>query len=137
MPRRAANGIDYNRITMLIAVLEKKAKIPLSSQDIYLNVVSGIRLVEPAVDLGSLLVIASSFRNKSIPQDVVVIGEVGLTGEIRSVNFIEKRLKESEKMGFKKCIIPESNRKLLKDKYNIEIIGVRNISEALKAVQLV
>ena len=137
MPRRAANGIDYNRITMLIAVLEKKAKIPLGSQDVYLNVVSGIRLVEPAVDLGALLVIASSFKNKSISKDIVVIGEVGLTGEIRSVNFIDKRLKECEKMGFKKCIIPESNRKLLKDKYSIEIIGVRNITEALKVVDLI
>ena len=137
LPRRAANGIDYNRLTMLIAVLEKKAKIPLGSQDVYLNVVSGIRLVEPAVDLGTVLVIASSFRNTNIPQDTVVIGEVGLTGEVRSVNFVEKRIKEVEKMGFKKCIIPESNKKLLKDSYKIDIIGVRNISDAMKAVGLV
>ena len=136
MPRRAANGIDYNRITMLIAVLEKKAKMPFGTQDVYLNVVSGIRLVEPAVDLGCVLVMASSFKNISIKSDVVAIGEVGLTGEIRSVNFIEKRIKECEKMGFKKCIIPENNKKLLKDKYNIEIIGVRNILDALKAVKL-
>ena len=137
LPRRATNGIDYNRTTMLIAVLEKRGKIPLGSQDVYLNVVSGIRLVEPAVDLGSLLVIASSFRNKSISKDLVVIGEVGLTGEIRSVNFIDKRLKECEKMGFKKCIIPESNRKLLKEKYNMTIIGVRNINEALKESEVI
>lgn len=137
MPRRAANGIDYNRLTMLIAVLEKKGRIPLGSQDVYLNVVSGIRLVEPAVDLGVVLVIASSFRNASIDKGIVVIGEVGLTGEVRSVNFIEKRLKECEKMGFKKCIIPESNRKLLKDKYDMEIVGVRCVSEAMRSAGLV
>ncbi len=137
MPRRAANGIDYNRLTMLIAVLEKKGRIPLGSQDVYLNVVSGIRLVEPAVDLGVVLVIASSFKNASIDKGIVVIGEVGLTGEVRSVNFIEKRLKECEKMGFKKCIIPESNRKLLKDKYDMEIVGVRCVSEAMRSAGLV
>ncbi|MFR7874284.1 MAG: DNA repair protein RadA [Christensenellales bacterium] len=136
LPRRAANGVDYNRLTMLIAVLEKKARVPLGAQDIYLNVVSGIRLVEPAVDLGTILVIASSFSNKSIPKDAIVIGEVGLTGEVRSVNFVEKRIKEAEKMGFKKCIIPESNKKLLKDSYKIDIIGVRNINDAMKAVGL-
>ena len=137
LPRRAANGIDYNRLTMLIAVLEKKASMPLGSQDVYINVVSGIRLVEPAVDLGTIIVVASSFRNISIPQDVVVIGEVGLTGEVRSVNFIDKRLKEAEKMGFKKCIIPESNKKLLKCKYDIELVGVRNIRDALEALSLI
>lgn len=136
LPRRAANGVDYNRLTMLIAVLEKKARVPLGAQDIYLNVVSGIRLVEPAVDLGTILVIASSFSNKSIPKDAIVIGEVGLTGEVRSANFVEKRIKEAEKMGFKKCIIPESNKKLLKDSYKIDIIGVRNINDAMKAVGL-
>ena len=136
LPRRAANGIDYNRLTMLIAVLEKKANIPLGSQDVYLNVVSGIRLVEPAVDLGTILTIASSFRNISIARDVVAIGEVGLTGEIRAVNMIDKRIKEVEKMGFKTCIIPESNKKLLKEKYKIDIIGVRTINEALQKVGL-
>lgn len=137
LPRRAANGIDYNRLTMLIAVLEKKASLPLGAQDVYMNVVSGIKLVEPAVDLGIITVIASSFRNISIPQDVVVIGEVGLTGEIRSVNFIDKRLKEAEKMGFKKCIIPLSNKKTLKNKYDMEIIGVGNVRDALSALDLI
>ena len=97
MPRRSANGIDYNRLTMLIAVLEKKSSLPLGSQDVYLNVVSGIKLVEPALDLGIVLVVASSFRNIAISKDVAVIGEVGLTGEIRAVNMIEKRIKEIDK----------------------------------------
>ena len=137
MPRRTANGIDYNRLTMLIAVLEKKASIPLGSQDVYLNVVSGIRLVEPAVDLATILVVASSFRNISISKDFVAIGEVGLTGEIRAVNMIEKRLKEAEKMGFKTCLIPENNKKRLKDTYKMDIIGVNNVREAIQKAGLI
>src|SRR5574344_2173461 len=112
LPRRTANGIDYNRLTLLMAVLEKKAGMNLGSQDVYLNVVSGIKIQEPAIDLGIVLSVASSFKNISIPTDTVAIGEVGLTGEVRSVNMIEKRIKESERLGFKKCIIPENNKKV-------------------------
>ena len=135
MPRRTANGVDYNRLTLLMAVLEKKAKVPLGSQDVYLNVVSGIKLQEPAADLGIILAVTSSYKNISIPTDLVAIGEVGLTGEIRSVNMIEKRLKEAEKLGFKKCIIPENNKKLLKDNFKLDIIGVRNIEDALRILK--
>ena len=135
MPRRTANGIDYNRLTVLMAVLEKRAGMNLSSQDVYLNVVSGIKVGEPAVDLGMILAVASSFKGISIPKDLVAIGEVGLTGEVRSVNMIEKRLKEAEKLGFKKCIIPENNKKLLKEKYKLDIIGVKNVEEALKIIK--
>ena len=135
MPRRAANGVDYNRLTLLMAVLEKKARLPLGSQDIYLNVVSGIKIQEPAVDLGMILAVASSYKNIPIPNDLVAIGEVGLTGEVRSVNMIDKRLKEAEKLGFKKCIIPENNKKLLKDNYKLDIIGVRNIDDALRILK--
>ena len=134
IPKRTANGLDYNRLAVLIAVLEKKAGLALGGQDVYLNVVSGIKIVEPAVDLGVILACSSSFKNVSIPKDVVAIGEVGLTGEVRAVNMIEKRLKEAEKLGFKKCIIPESNKKLLKDNYKLDIIGVRNINEAIKTL---
>ncbi len=134
IPKRTANGFDYNRLAVLIAVLEKKAGLALGGQDVYLNVVSGIRIVEPAVDLGVILACSSSYKNVSIPKDVVAIGEVGLTGEVRAVNMIEKRIKEAEKLGFKKCIIPESNKKLLKDNYKLDIIGVRNINEAIKAL---
>jgi DNA repair protein RadA/Sms len=135
LPRRTANGIDYNRLTVLMAVLEKKASMNLGSQDVYLNVVSGIKISEPAIDLGIILAVASSFKNISIPKDLVAIGEVGLTGEVRAVNMIEKRLKEAEKLGFKKCIIPENNKKLLKDSYKLDIIGVKNIGEALKILK--
>ncbi len=133
LPRRTANGIDYNRLTLLVAVLEKRAGLSLGSQDIYLNVVSGIRINEPAVDLGMIIAVASSFKNISIEKSTVIIGEVGLTGEVRAVNLIDKRLKEAEKLGFKKCIIPESNKKLLKEKYKLDIIGVRTVNEAMKA----
>jgi len=136
MPRRTANGIDYNRLTLLIAVLEKRTGLPLGNQDVYLNIVGGIKINEPALDLGIILAVSSSFKNIPIPNDVIAIGEVGLTGEVRSVNQIEKRIKEAEKLGFKKCIIPESNKKLLKDTYKLDIIGVQNISEAMRCLEL-
>mgnify|MGYP000908059937 FL=1 len=136
IPKRTANGFDYNRLAVLIAVLEKRAGLALGGQDVYLNVVSGIKIVEPAVDLGVILACSSSYKNISIPKDVVAIGEVGLTGEVRAVNMIEKRIKEAEKLGFKKCIIPESNKKLLKDEYKLDIIGVKNINEAIKNLKI-
>ena len=95
-----------------------------------------MKITEPSVDLGIALVIASSYKNMYISKDMAIIGEVGLTGEIRSVNMIDKRLKEAERLGIKKCIIPENNKKMLKNKYKLEIIGVRNINEALKAIGL-
>ena len=133
-PKRTANGIDYNRLALLIAVLEKRVGIMLGTQDVYLNVVGGMRISEPAIDLGIIMVVASSFKNVPIPKDIVVMGEVGLTGEVRRINLIEKRLKEAEKLGFKKCIIPDSNKKLLKENYKLDIIGVKNIKDAVKAV---
>ena len=134
-PRRTANGIDFNRLTLLMAVIEKRAKISLSNQDAYLNVVGGIRINEPSVDLGIILSVCSSYKNIPIQNDIVVIGEVGLTGEVRRVTQIEKQLKEAEKLGFKKCIIPENNKKLLKEKFKLDIIGVKNITDALEKVR--
>ena len=132
LPKRTANGFDYNRLAVLIAVLEKRAGLSLGSQDVYLNIAGGLKLSEPAVDLGIISTVASAYKNISIPQNVVVMGEVGLTGEVRRINLIEKRLKEAEKLGFKKCIIPENNKKSLKDNYKLDIIGVKNIGEALR-----
>lgn len=134
IPKRTGNGVDFNKISLLIAVLEKRARVSLSNQDVYLNVVSGMKLTEPAVDLGIALVMASSFKSMYIPKDTAIMGEVGLTGEIRSVNLIDKRLKECERLGIKRVIIPQNNKKLLKDTYKLDIIGVRNINEALKAI---
>ena len=136
MPRRTANGLDYNRVTLLITVLEKIGGVNLGNQDVYMNIVGGIKINEPALDLGIILSAASSFKNISISKDVAVIGEVGLTGEIRSVNMIEKRLKEVEKMGLKTCIIPETNKKLLKEKFKLDIIGCKDIIDAMKFLKL-
>lgn len=119
-----------------MAVLEKRGGMNFGSQDVYINLVGGIKVNEPALDLGIILAAASSYKNISIKEDVVVIGEVGLTGEVRSINMIEKRIKEAEKLGYKTCIIPESNKKLLKENYKIDIIGVRTINEAMKKIGL-
>ena len=135
-PKRTANGIDFNRLSLLLAVLEKKAGVMLGSQDVYINVAGGMRINEPSIDLGICMVTVSSFKNIAIPKDMIIMGEVGLTGEIRRINFIEKRLKEAEKLGFKTCIIPESNKKDLKDNYKLDIICVRNINEAMKKIGL-
>ena len=132
MARRTGIGVEFNRLVLLLAVLEKKAYLPLSNQDAYVNVVSGIKLDEPAADLGIALAVASSFKNIAISKDLVAIGEVGLTGEIRSVSSIEKRVKEAERMGFLQCVIPESSKKQLKYKGNMEVIGVKNIKEAIQ-----
>lgn len=133
MPRRTGIGVDYNRMALLMAVLEKRAGLHISNYDAYINVVSGIKIDEPAVDLGIALAIASNFRNVPLPKDLVVVGEIGLTGEIRSVNSLEKRVKEAEKMGFKTFVLPESAKKQIKYKpTSINIIGVKTISDALK-----
>jgi DNA repair protein RadA/Sms len=129
-------GIDYNRLTLLAAVLEKKARVSLGNQDIYLNVVSGIKINEPAIDLGICLATISSLKNIPIDKKIVVIGEVGLTGEVRNINMIEKRLREAEKLGYKICIIPETNKKLLKEKFKLDIIGVKNVTDAIKYLNL-
>ena len=131
-PKRTANGVDYNRLALLIAVLEKRAGLNLGNQDVYLNVAGGLKINEPSVDLGIVMVTASSYKNIPIEKNIVIMGEVGLTGEVRRINMMEKRLKEAEKLGFKKCIIPESNKKDLKEKFKLDIIGVKNVNEAMK-----
>ena len=135
-PKRTANGVDYNRLALLIAVMEKRAGMNLGTQDVYLNVAGGLKISEPSVDLGMMMVTASSYRNIPIDKDVVIMGEVGLTGEVRRINLIEKRLKEAEKLGFKKCIIPESNKKGLKESFKLDIIGVRDVNEAMRYLKI-
>ena len=131
-PKRVVTGLDYNRASVIIGVLESKAGIKLSESDIYLSVASGIYTDEPAMDLPVALAIASCARNKGIDPKTVVIGEIGLTGEIRAVPHIEKRLKESAKLGFKKAIIPASNADSIKSVPGIEIVKVGNIREAVE-----
>lgn len=135
-PKRTGIGVDYNRLSLLMAVLEKRAGLRISNYDAYVNVVSGIRIDEPAVDLGVALAIASNFKDVPLPKDMIAIGEIGLTGEIRTVNSIEKRVKEAEKMGFKTCVLPERAKKQIKGKLNINLIGVKEIKEALRVCQI-
>ena len=136
IPKRTANGIDYNRLALLIAVLEKRAGMMLGNQDVYLKVVGGLKINEPSIDLGILIATASCYKNYPIDKGTVIMGEVGLTGEVRRINLIEKRLKEAEKLGFKKCIIPESNKKGLKDNFKLDIIGVKDVNETMKKLGL-
>lgn len=131
MPRRTATGLDYNRVNLLMAVLEKRMGIPLSSYDAYVNIAGGLRVSEPATDLGIVLGIVSSYKNRVISEKVVVFGEVGLSGEVRSVSMPEQRVLEAKKLGFETCILPESSKKALSGMDGIEIIGVKTVREAL------
>jgi len=133
-PRRLATGLDLNRILMITAVMEKKLGFVLSNQDVYLNVAGGVRIDEPAADLGICLAIASSLRNQAVAPELLIVGEVGLTGEVRAVSQTEKRIQEGVKFGFKKCIIPENNRRYLNLKWPLEVYGVRNVEDALEIV---
>jgi len=134
MPRRAAMGIDYNRVTLMIAVLEKKIGYNMENYDVYANIVGGLKTKEPAIDLGIISSIASSYRDLPINSKLTVMGEVGLTGEVRRVSFIEKRIREAEKLGFNIAIIPKANMKDLNKIDGINIIGVNNVLETLDIV---
>lgn len=125
-PKRAASGIDLNRVNLLIAMLERRTKLSLSDQDIYVNIVGGIRITEPAADLAICMAIASAARGMQLQQNAVVFGEIGLSGEVRHVPFIEKRLAEAKKLGFEVTIGP-----VVKDKKHIGYLGVRDVRTAL------
>lgn len=134
MPRRQATGMDYNRLSMLMAVLEKKVGMQLHAFDAYLNVTGGFKLDEPAADLGVVMAIASSFRNKPIDASTVIFGEVGLTGEVRSVSQMDKRINESLRLGFKRCIVPKLGKNVSGDLLNnMEIVTVGTVEQALEA----
>ena len=135
MPRRVATGLDYNRVILMTAVLNKKTGIHLESSDVYVNIVGGISVKEPALDLGIASAIVSSFRDTPINPKIAVAGEIGLTGEIRGVMSVDKRIMEAEKMGFEKMVIPKSNLKGLDVKTkNMDIVGVSDINQALKII---
>ena len=133
-PRRTSNGFDYNRAMMLLAVLEKRGGLLLGSCDAYINVIGGLFLDEPAADLALLIALASSFRDKPVPSDLAAVGEVGLTGELRSVNALGQRLSEVRRLGFTKCLIPARNSGKLTEPDGLQLIRVRNIREALAAI---
>ena len=133
-PRRMSNGFDYNRAVLLLAVLEKRGGLLLGSCDAYLNVIGGLSLDEPAADLAAILAMASSFRDRPVPADLTAIGEVGLTGELRSVSALGQRLSEVRRLGFTKCLIPKRTQGKLAVPEGLELIRVGNIREALAAL---
>ncbi|MBU0492783.1 MAG: DNA repair protein RadA [Chloroflexi bacterium] len=131
-PRRTANGIDMGRLLLIIAVLAKRVGLRLHNQDVFVNVVGGLKINEPAADLGVALAIASSFREQPIAPDLAVMGEVGLSGELRSVGHLERRVKEAAKLGFKRCLVPNLARRAQLTVDDVEIVRARTIDEALE-----
>ena len=131
MPRRTAAGIDYNRVNLLMAVLEKRVGLPLSEYDAYVNIAGGIRMNEPAVDLGIIMAVASSYKNRPVSEDTIVFGEVGLSGEVRAVTMPEQRVAEAKKLGFKVCVVPEVSLKSIGKVEGIEVIGVKSVNQTM------
>lgn len=131
IPRRTAAGTDLNRVNLLMAVLEKRAGLSLSNCDAYVNIAGGIRMSEPAIDLGIVMALASSFKDKAIDENTICFGEVGLSGEVRAVNMAQQRVAEARKLGFETCILPKVCVSGLTDTKGIKIIGVENIQEAI------
>ena len=132
-PRRTSNGFDYNRAAMLLAVLEKRGGLKVSACDAYLNIVGGLYLDEPAADLAAVIALASSYLDRPVPSDLVAIGEVGLTGELRSVNQLAQRVSEVHRLGFRKCVVPAHRAGTIKAPTGLTVIPARNIGEAIRA----
>lgn len=132
VPRRTTIGVDYNRVSLLLAILEKRVGMHLMGQDVFVNVVGGIKIDEPAVDLGIVTAVASSFREIPVDPKTFVFGEVGLAGEIRAINQVEARIKEGAKLGFKRVIIPINNAKKMSRVKDIEVIGVASVDETVE-----
>ena len=131
MPRRTAAGTDYNRVNLLMAVLEKRMGFQLGNCDAYVNIAGGIRMNEPAIDLGIILALVSSYKNRPIDEHMICFGEVGLSGEVRAVNMAEQRVLEAKKLGFTVCILPEVSKSALPDIDGIRLIGVKNVKDAV------
>ncbi len=135
MPRRTAAGCDYNRVNLLMAVIEKRAGLRLAESDAYINIAGGIRMNEPAVDLGIVLAIISSYKEMPVPDDLICFGEVGLSGEVRAVNLAEQRIAEAAKLGFSRIIMPKVNLSGIRGKYSqLDLVGVENVQEAMRAI---
>ena len=134
MPRRTAAGTDYNRVNLLMAVLEKRLGLHLSNYDAYVNIAGGVKMNEPAIDLGIVMAIVSSYKNQPINEKTIVFGEVGLSGEVRAVSMPEQRVAEAKKLGFETCILPEVSKEMVKGIEGIKIIGVKNIGDAIQLI---
>ena len=133
-PRRTSNGIDYNRLCLIIAVLEKRLGLKFYQNDVYMNVIGGLYLNEPASDAAIALALISSLTDKAVPDDLIAIGELGLSGECRAVSNLEQRVKEAARLGFTKAIVPFKNVEKRKIDSNIELIPIHSIYEALKVL---
>jgi DNA repair protein RadA/Sms len=131
-PRRTILGIDHNRVALLVAVMEKKLGMHLMGHDIFVNVAGGVKIDEPAVDMGIVSAVASSFLDRPIQKETIIFGEVGLTGEVRAVGHVETRVAEAIKMGFTRCLVPHSNLKRMTEIKGIELIGIKTVSEAME-----
>ena len=134
MPRRTSVGVDYNRVNLIMAVLEKRAGLNLWGYDAYVSVAGGMRINDPAIDLGIACAISSGFKNRPIGDDVMIIGEIGLAGEIRGVSNVLQRVKEADKMGFKKCVIPRSNYDKAMDSLDVKVECVATLQEAISKI---
>lgn len=134
MPRRTATGTDYNRVNLLMAVLEKRIGLHLANCDAYVNIAGGIRMNEPAIDLGIVMAIVSSYKNRPVDERMIVFGEVGLSGEVRAVNMPEQRVAEAKKLGFETCVVPEVSLGMVKGIKGIKIIGVKTINDAMNLI---
>ena len=134
MPRRTAAGTDYNRVNLLIAVLEKRCRYEMSRYDAYVNIAGGLRMNEPAIDLAIILALISSLKDEPVSPRTLIFGEVGLSGEVRAVSMAEQRVNEAVKMGFDTCVLPEICLEKMKKNDKIRLIGVKNVREAIAAV---
>ena len=134
MPRRTATGTDYNRVNLLMAVLEKRIGLHLANCDAYVNIAGGIRMNEPAIDLGIVMAIVSSYKNRPVDERMIVFGEVGLSGEVRAVNMPEQRVAEAKKLGFETGVVPEVSLDMVKGIKGIKIIGVKTINDAMNLI---
>lgn len=134
-PRRVANGVDHQRLALLLAVLEKRLGLPVQNHDVYVNVVGGLRVDEPAIDLGIIVAVVSSLREVALDPHLLVFGEVGLTGEVRAVTQVEARLREAVKLGFRRCLLPQANCQPVSPPAGMELYGVQTVAEVLHMIQ--
>lgn len=134
IPRRQANGMDLNRLNLLMAVLEKRLGMSMGDCDAYVNIAGGMRITEPAIDLGIVLALVSSFRNRAIGEDVLAFGEVGLSGEVRAVSQMQTRISEAKKLGFKTCIVPAACRDMVQEVKGLKLIFVSTVTDAIDSI---
>jgi DNA repair protein RadA/Sms len=131
IPRRQTIGTDFNRVNLLMAVLEKRTGLQLANCDAYVNITGGMKVSEPAIDLGIVLAVASSFKGKAVNPRLIAFGEVGLSGEVRAVSLARQRVAEAERLGFTACVVPAVSAEDLKKNSRMEIIGVRTVNDAI------